>query len=291
MSTEELLRTDLARVLHDSGSERITYRWADTVESIADHGDQVLFGFRGHPAATFDLVVGADGAHLRTRSLVFGPEESFRRPLGLAHAWFTLVEQPGTPTLDGWFVVHNAPGSRVLGARPGHPGTQEIGLSFPATTIPRDREARFAPLRETFAEVGWRAPELLAAMPAATDFALDTFDQIQVPSWHRGRVVLLGDSAWCASPLSGLGTALALQGAEAPATELAADGEVETAVRRFEHTMRPVAEAARKMFPGRVRSYAPRSTLGIRAVTGLMRGVQSPVVTPVLERLAVRAGH
>ncbi|WIM90141.1 FAD-dependent monooxygenase [Candidatus Mycobacterium wuenschmannii] len=34
-----------------------------------------------------------------------------------------------------------------------------------------------------------------------------------MPSWHRGRVVLVGDSAYCASPLSGRGTSLAMTGA------------------------------------------------------------------------------
>ena len=34
-----------------------------------------------------------------------------------------------------------------------------------------------------------------------------------MPTWHRGRVVLVGDSAYCASPLSGRGTSLAMTGA------------------------------------------------------------------------------
>jgi 2-polyprenyl-6-methoxyphenol hydroxylase-like FAD-dependent oxidoreductase len=41
----------------------------------------------------------------------------------------------------------------------------------------------------------------------------DSVSQIHLPSWHRGRVVLVGDSAYCASPLSGRGTSLAMTGA------------------------------------------------------------------------------
>jgi 2-polyprenyl-6-methoxyphenol hydroxylase-like FAD-dependent oxidoreductase len=33
-----------------------------------------------------------------------------------------------------------------------------------------------------------------------------------MPQWHRGRVVLVGDAAYCASGLSGWGTSLALTG-------------------------------------------------------------------------------
>ncbi|WP_305783228.1 FAD-dependent monooxygenase [Symbioplanes lichenis] len=294
VSSEELLRTDLARILHAAGSDRITYRWSDTVEAIDPADDHVTVSFRGHPAERFDLVVGADGAHSRTRSLVFGPEDGYRHALGLGHAWFTLAEHPDTPSLDGWSLVHNAPGSRLVGARPGHPGTQEIGFSFPMPSAPRglDREDRFALLRTTFAGVGWRTPELLAALPDATDFALDTFDQIRMDTWHRGRVVLLGDSAWCVSPLSGLGTALALQGAEALAAELTAGHrDLATALARFEHAMRPATTAAAKLIPGRVRSYAPKSALGIKAVAGVMRFVQSPFLTPVIAHVGASRGH
>ncbi|BEL06519.1 hypothetical protein Q0Z83_047100 [Actinoplanes sichuanensis] len=154
--------------------------------------------FRHHPATTYDLVVGADGAHSKVRSLAFGPEPEYRRPLGFAHAWFTLTEKPGTPRLDGWFLLCNKPGGLLVAARPGHPGEQEIGLSFPATELPArgDREARFALLDRTFAGAGRRTPEFLAAARTAPDFALDTYDQIVVvDGWRRGRVVLLGPAS------------------------------------------------------------------------------------------------
>jgi hypothetical protein len=37
--------------------------------------------------------------------------------------------------------------------------------------------------------------------------------QVHASTWSRGRVVLLGDAAYCASPISGMGTSLALAGA------------------------------------------------------------------------------
>lgn len=298
VSSDELLRTDLAHIIHAAGSERIEYRWSDTVESIDDSGETVRVTFRSHDPESFDLVVGADGTHSRTRRILFGPEESFRKPLGLAHAWFTLTETASTPPLEGWFMVHNAPGSRVVEARPGHPGTQEIGFSFAASTLPprQDRDAQQALVRATFAGLGWRTQELLDAMPEATDFALDTFDQIGIDTWHSGRVVLLGDSAWCASPLSGLGTALALQGAETLARELTADAPSSTpdwsaAFNRYERSMRPVTAKARKLLPGRVRSYAPRTARGIIAVATIMKAAQNPVLDRLTARIGANRGH
>ncbi|MGI3782052.1 MAG: FAD-dependent monooxygenase, partial [Janthinobacterium lividum] len=297
VSRDELLRTDLARVLHAATGPTVEHRFSETVTRLEAQSHGVLVEFRRHAPETFDLVVGADGTRSRVRALTFGPEERFRRPLGLAHAWFTVQEQASTPALDGWALVHNAPGSRLVGVRPGHPGQQEVGFSFPAQTLPdrRDRPAQDALLRDTFSEVGWRAPELLDGLLGVDDLALDTFDQIHTDRWSDGRVVLLGDSAWCASPLSGLGTALALEGAYVLSELLVAGSSggttVETTLARYEQVMRPRTTAAQRLLPGRVPSYAPRTVFGIRAATTVYRLVQTPPAVAVLGRIAARSGH
>ncbi|MFE7508377.1 FAD-dependent monooxygenase [Promicromonospora sp. NPDC057488] len=295
VSSEELLRTDLARILHGATGPRTSHRFGDTVVGLTEVDGGVSVQFREHPPERYDLVVGADGAHSRVRRLVLGPEEAFRRPLGLAHAWFTLNETPTTPRLDGWFLMHNVPGARVVEARPGHPGEQEVGLTFPADTLPPrgDAEARFALLERTFADVGWRTPEFLAAARTADDFALDTYDQIQTDTWSQGHVVLLGDSAWCASPLSGLGTALALRGAAVLADQLGArlPEDVDGVLAAYEAAMRPVTVRAQAMYPGRVRSFAPHTRPGIRAMTTVMRLVQRGPVGAILTRLVPDYGR
>ncbi|MFG3013635.1 FAD-dependent monooxygenase [Streptomyces cinerochromogenes] len=299
VSREELLRTDLARILHEAAGPGVTHRFGETVDALEDTGTGVLVRFRSGTEEKFDLVVGSDGAHSRVRALRFGPEASYRKPLGLAHAWFTLTEQPGTPPLDGWLLIHNAPGRRCVSARPGHPGEQEIGLTFAADTLPprRDREARFALLERTFAGVGWRTAEFLAAARQADDFALDTYDQIRMPRWHVGRTVLLGDSAWCASPLSGLGTALALRGAAELTAALRAAGApgdtagVPAALTAFERTMRPRTTSAQRLPPGRVVSMAPKSALGIRVNALAMRALQSKAARPLVNRALAASEH
>ncbi len=300
ISRDELLRSDLARVLHATAGPTVEHRFSETVERLEPLADGVRVTFRRHEPESFDLVVGADGTHSRVRALAFGPEERFAKPLGLGHAWFTLREQPSTPALDGWALVHNAPGSLVVAVRPGHPGEQEVGLSFPvgpAGVLPdrRDRAAQDALLRRTFARVGWRTPELVDASADTNDFALDTYAQIHAGSWHDGRVVLLGDSAWCSSPLSGLGTAMALQGAwvlsELLVAGAASGTPVEHTLARYETVVRPRAAAAQQLLPGRVRSYAPRTRLGIRAAAAVYGLVQARPVAALLGRMAAGAGH
>jgi 2-polyprenyl-6-methoxyphenol hydroxylase-like FAD-dependent oxidoreductase len=306
VSKEELLRTDLARIIHDAAGPGVTHRFGETVEALLDRGNRVLARFRTGDEEEFDLVVGADGSHSRVRALRFGPEEAYRKPLGLAHAWFTLTEKPGTPSLDGWFLMHSAPGRRTVEARPGHPGRQEIGLTFEAGALPsrRDREAQIALLERTFAGVGWRTREFLDAAREAEDFALDTFDQVHMPRWHDGHVVLLGDSAWSASPLSGLGTALALRGAAELTTALREAGvrdhvdggqpgpdPLSTALAAFETAMRPRVTSAQKLPPGRVAAAAPKTSLGIHFNAFVMRTLQARVMRPLINRAFAESEH
>jgi 2-polyprenyl-6-methoxyphenol hydroxylase-like FAD-dependent oxidoreductase len=101
-------------------------------------------------------------------------------------------------------------------------------------------------------------------MRAADDFVLDSMAQVHLPSWSRSRVVLLGDAAWSPTPLTGLGTSLALVGAYVLAGELAASDDLGTALARYEEVLRPYVTAAQKLPPGGLGGFAPTRALDIR---------------------------
>ncbi|GAA4655938.1 FAD-dependent monooxygenase [Arthrobacter cryoconiti] len=300
VSEEELLRTDLARLLHGAAVDAgVHYTFADTVDELRDVDAGVSVRFRSGNTEAFDVVVGADGAHSHVRALRFGPEADFRRPLGLAHAWYTLAEKPSTPSLNGWALDHNAPGRRLVSARPGLPGHQQIGLTFAADELPArtDHQARIALLEREFAGMSWRTREFLDAARTAPDFALDTFDQVHMPTWFNGRVVLLGDAAWCASPLSGLGTALGLHGAAALAdalgdgSSLGNDRARSEILANYEQTMRPRVVAAQKLIPGRVDMIAPKGKIGIRLNALIMRVAQWRILQLLVAKVSGGRGH
>ncbi|MCZ9341015.1 FAD-dependent oxidoreductase, partial [Streptomyces sp. TRM76130] len=69
-------------------------------------GGHVDVTFRSGARRRFDLVIGADGLHSHTRSLVFGPEEPYHRYLGRVFAGFTLPNDFG---LEREAVVWNVP--------------------------------------------------------------------------------------------------------------------------------------------------------------------------------------
>jgi 2-polyprenyl-6-methoxyphenol hydroxylase-like FAD-dependent oxidoreductase len=189
--------------------------------------------------------------------------------------------------LDGWLLMHNSPGGRVTSVRPGRlPDEHKVGLSWRAGHLPFDRTdvpAQKALVQEAFAGAGWEAPRFIAALHAAEDFVLDSLAQVRLPAWSRGRVVLLGDAAWSPTPLTGLGTSLALVGAYVLARQLA-DAEPAGALRRYEEVLRPYVTAAQQLPPGGVAAFAPDRALDIRVRAASMRWMTRWPVKQLLAR-------
>jgi 2-polyprenyl-6-methoxyphenol hydroxylase-like FAD-dependent oxidoreductase len=106
-----------------------------------------------------------------------------------------------------------------------------------------DRAQQQQALRTVYERIGWEVPRLLEMMPTASDWYFDTAAQIDMPQWSQGRVVLVGDAAYCALPMSGQGTSIALIGAYVLAGELAAaSGAHPRAFAEYANVMRPFVE-------------------------------------------------
>jgi 2-polyprenyl-6-methoxyphenol hydroxylase-like FAD-dependent oxidoreductase len=83
-------------------------------------------------------------------------------------------------------------------------------------------------------------PQLIESMKDTTQFYYNELAQIHMPTWSKGRVVLAGDAAHCASPFTGQGTSLALVGAFVLARELLRYPEQLTqAFAAYEQRIRP----------------------------------------------------
>jgi 2-polyprenyl-6-methoxyphenol hydroxylase-like FAD-dependent oxidoreductase len=256
----EIMRGDLTRILFDATRDRTEYRFGDRIVELIQGDGGVRVDFAGGAARTFDLVVGADGVHSGARALAFGPESDYVRHLGAYTAYFT-VPDPGD--LGDWFLLHNAPGGRVAGLRPERGGTAKAMLSFTSRPLRYDRRdvrQQQEILATAFAGVSWRVRALLDAMWDAPDFYFDAMCQVHVERWWRGRVALVGDAAYCGSPLTGLGTSTSLVGAYVLAGELASTpDDHEAAFARYQEEMRAYVAACQQLPPGGVAGFAPRS--------------------------------
>ncbi|GEL26702.1 monooxygenase [Pseudonocardia sulfidoxydans NBRC 16205] len=270
----EILRGDLAEVLYDATRSDVEYLFGDRIVGLDEDGDGVDVRFASGLRRRFALVVGADGLHSGVRALAFGPESEYVRPLNMAMAFFTVPDRAVSDSVaGGWCTVHHVPGA-VAELRPDRVAGQAKALLATHTTepvhrLPRDRAQSL--LRDALVDAGWRTPEILDAMDGADDFYVEGIGQVHMDSWARGRVVLLGDAAACPSPLTGMGTTLALVGAYVLAGELVSRVDPVAAFAAYERVVRPYAVRMRKLPPGGTRGFAPTSCAWIAMGRASMR--------------------
>lgn len=242
----EILRGDLAEVFYRATERDVEYIFGDQITAIEQHSDRVEVAFAHAGSRTFDIVVGADGLHSSMRQMVFGPDDDFLHDLGYLGAFFTVPNRLG---LDNWMLAYGEPGCSAS-IRAVHDNSEATAiLSIRGTRDDydyRDVAEQKALLRQHLSNMAWEVPWLLDRMDEANDFYFDSATQVWMDSWSRGRVVLLGDAAWCSAPSSGQGTSLAVVGAYILAGELAIASQHETAFAEFERRMRPWVELTQK---------------------------------------------
>lgn len=282
----EILRGQLAQVFYDATREDIEYVFGDQVVSLRDLGDRVRVGFLHGPEREFDLVIAADGIRSRTRELVFGGEAAIRS-LGMYTSYFTI---PREPTDDAWARWYSAPGSRSMLLRPDNLGTMRASLTFLGPPRGYERlgqEEQKDVLRRVFADAGWQVPRALAGLDQTTDFYFEAVGQVRMPHWSKGRVALVGDAAYCASPVSGMGTSLALVGAYILAGELSRHASHTQAFAAYERLMRPYVTQAQDIPSVAPRIGSPKTQLGITLVQSVVRLATLPGVRQLVGRLVV----
>jgi 2-polyprenyl-6-methoxyphenol hydroxylase-like FAD-dependent oxidoreductase len=292
VSELEVLRGDLSRVFYEATAPTTEYLFGDTIKALAPDADGVDVTFEKAAPRRFDLVVGADGLHSTVRTLAIAPEPACVRPLDCYLAWFTA---PAEVELDGWYLMYNAPGGRVASVRPGRdPSETKVSLAFRARANAYERrnvKEQKDILAQRFAGVGWQVPQLLAAMQTADDFVFDSLGQVQLDAWSNGRITLLGDAAYCPTPLTGLGTTLAVVGAYVLAGELAAaGGDHRIAFARYESSLRSYVTECQRLPPGGVESFAPNSRLGIALRAASMRWMGRWPLRPIIAKQFSKAG-
>ncbi|GLZ46159.1 FAD-binding monooxygenase [Actinomycetospora sp. NBRC 106375] len=242
----EILRGQLARLLHEHSAGAAEYLFGDRITALHDDGHGVDVELAHGQARRFDAVVIAEGSRSRTRDLVF-PDARIDE-LGLLAAYLTL---PRTADDDRQWRIHFGGRGRLVHLRPDNVGTTRAMLSVHTDLRgldQLDREGIVAVLRATYADVGWEAPRVLAGLDNDS-LHVDQIAQVRLPSWHRGRVAVLGDAAWCAGPF-GTGTTSALAGAYVLAGELGATpGDVPAAFTRYERLLRPQVDRAQDFVP------------------------------------------
>ncbi|SEH00404.1 2-polyprenyl-6-methoxyphenol hydroxylase [Nonomuraea solani] len=231
----EIMRDDLNAILIAASDAE--YLYDDSIATLTDDGEVT---FESGRQGRYDYIIGADGLHSNVRRLAFGEESQFVHHLGTYVSIFTAANFVGLDHWQTWFNEGDA-GGAVFSDR--DTSVMRVNLGFRAEPLDydhRDIEQQKRLVEQRCGAV-YEGPRLLAAMWESDDFYFDSMAQVKMERWSKGRVALVGDAGYCASPLSGQGTSLAVVGAYVLAEEL--DRDPAAAFDRYEERMRPFVDA------------------------------------------------
>jgi 2-polyprenyl-6-methoxyphenol hydroxylase-like FAD-dependent oxidoreductase len=266
----EIMRGDLNRLLYDLTRDEVEYRFDDSIAALEQSADGVDVTFDSGTRRRFHLVIGADGLHSNTRALAFGDESRYLRDLGYHVSIFSV---PNHLNLDRWELTYVGPGRTALTYSTARDAGAKAMFLFETGEQRFDREPsrQRQALAAAYAGEGWEVPRLLDGMADAPDFYFDSLSQVHLDSWSAGRVALVGDAAYAASPASGQGTSLALVGAYVLAGELAAASDPGSGLAAYESRMRPFADRNQALGPANVKRMVLRTRAQVRLSMIMLR--------------------
>lgn len=287
VSEIEILRSELVDILYEETRNNTEYIFGDHPLSIQNYDDYVQVTFANSNARQFDLVVGADGIHSKTRRLVFG-DNSFMHNLDMYLSYFTI---PYDDSDGNWARWYNAPKGRTMLIRPDNHGTTRTFLAFHSKErgyekLDPDKQKEL--LQKIFTDAGFEASRFLNGLKNADDFYFEAVGQIKMNRWSEGRVTLIGDAAYCASPLSGMGTSLAFIGAYILSSELARHQNYTEAFKQYETLMRPYVKEAMKI-PSMTKRFAyPRTSFDIGFTNAAVKLAAKPTIIRLIEKIMAK---
>jgi 2-polyprenyl-6-methoxyphenol hydroxylase-like FAD-dependent oxidoreductase len=238
----EIERDKLVTILLAALQNKVDFLFSNRITGLAETAEAMHVTFAQGAPRAFDLVFGCDGLHSGVRKLWFGHESEYSCFLQ-HYASLTIVDR--LLLAQDTAQLYNTPGKAVLlNAYNGK--TDIIFWFFSETELAYDyrnaAQQREIALNQ-FTGQGWRTPELLAIVEEAGISYFDKFSQIKMPAWTKGRVALVGDAGYCASPAAGIGASLAMQGAAAVAEALATHkGDFDRAFQAYDQALRPFVE-------------------------------------------------
>ncbi|QJD97451.1 FAD-binding monooxygenase [Mucilaginibacter robiniae] len=261
----EIERDKMIAILFDALKSNVEFIFGTSITALEETKDDIQAIFTNGSKRAFDLVLGCDGSHSRVRKIWFGHEAEHTHFLGI---YFSISIVNKTLIKDNTMQMYNVPDKAImLNAYNSKTditfcffSEQEISYDY------RDAGQQRKFIEEQFSKQSWRTTELLEEVKHSENFYFDKLCQIKMPSWTNGRVALIGDAGYCASPASGMGASLAMVGAATLADALEKHSEnFELAFQDYNKNLRPFVEEVQATAQMNVnKSFIPRTEEAIR---------------------------
>ena len=261
----EIERDKFISILYNGLKNDVEFIFNDSITALGETEDDIKITFKSGAERSFDLVFGCDGSHSGVRKIWFGEESEYTHFL---EAYFSITTVNKLLIKQKTMQMYNEPNKSVM-LNAYNNKTDIIFCFFSEKEISydyRDIAQQRKIIAEQFTGLGWRTTELLEEVEGLENFYFDKFCQIKMPSWTKGRVALVGDAGYCASPAAGMGASLSISGAAALADALLKhNGDFELAFEDYNKNLRPFIEEIQAVAELNVReNFIPRTEEAIR---------------------------
>lgn len=269
----ELMRGQIAALLREKSEGLVAWKFGAVVEDWEDNGNTVQVKLSDGTEEEYDLLVAADGQNSKLRKVMLQRAglADHTKSLEVLGGYFSIPREPSDKAVA---TVYNAVGGHVYSTRyhskdqgQGYLLTMAKDERFRQTMREGSTQEKKAVLTEIFSDRGWQSNRLVKAMNETDDFYGTETVQIKSDKWSSGRVVLLGDAGYCPSPLTGMGTSLALIGAYVLAGEVGPadrkDQDLRRSLEAYESKLRPFVDKVQELPPGVPQMLYPETKWGI----------------------------
>lgn len=243
----EIIRGDIVNILVQAIPDVPCYYHKEII-GLLQKDPCVEVTFKDGHIEHYDLVIGTDGLHSSTRGMAFSNEEY--QFLNL-RSYISVFKIPNYLNLNRTKVEFGKDNKFISVNSDKDPDSALVSFVFRAKQVLRGIDkvsGQKECLKNIFYDLGWESNKILDFMTDCDDLYFDVMAQIKMDSWFKGRIALLGDAGYCASPLSGQGAILAIVGAYILAGELkSAAGDYSVAFNRYNTLMRPLVDACQDL--------------------------------------------